>query len=109
MEELKKYEQKSIHFGLENKDYNKILYFSLTTLFPTYFCAFLVSLVPLYTYEVWFITVFPCIFLNILPASSGLEEYFGLTRKKLPFLLFFSLLIVICCSLGIIISHIFFK
>lgn len=109
MEKLKKYEKKLIHFGLDHKDYNRILYFSLTTLLPTYFCVFLVSLVPLYSYEVWFITVFPCIFLNILPASSVLDEYFGLTRKKLPFLLFFSLIVFISCSFGIIISHIFFK
>ena len=65
MEKLKEYEQKLIHFGLDHKDYNRILYFSLTTLLPTYFCVFLVSLVPLYTYEVWFITVFPCILLKI--------------------------------------------
>ena len=108
MEELKKCEQKLIHFGLDNKDYNKILYFSLTMLLPMYFCVFLVSLVPLYTYEVWFITVFPCICLNILPASSALDEYFGLTHKKLPFLLLSLLIVIICCSSGIILSHLFF-
>jgi len=108
-EELKKCEQKLIHFGLDNKDYNKILFFSSTTLLPTYFCIFLVSLVPVYTYEIWFLTVFPCILLNILPASSVLEEYFGLTRKKLPFLLLFLLIVIICCSSGIILSYLFFK
>ena len=107
--ELKKYEQKLIKCGLDNKDYNKILCLSLATLLSTYFCIFLVSLVPLYTYEIWFIAVFPCILLNVLPASSVLEEYFELTRKKLPFLLFFILIIIICCSLGIFISHLFFS
>ncbi len=107
--ELKKYEQKLVKCGLDNKDYNKILYISLATLLSTYFCIFSVSLIPLYTYEIWFITVFPCILLNILPASSVLEEYFELTRKRLPFLLFFILIIIICCSLGIFISHLFFK
>ena len=106
--ELKKYEQKLVKCGLDNKDYNKILYISLATLLSTYFCIFSVSLIPLYTYEIWFITVFPCILLNILPASSVLEEYFELTRKRLPFLLFFILIIIICCSLGIFISHLFF-
>ena len=109
MKELKKYEQKLIHFGLDNKDSAKILRFSLITLLPTYFCVFLVSLVPLYTYEIWFISVFPCILLNSLPASSVLEEYCRLTRKKLPFLSFFVLLVIVCCSFGIIISHLFFK
>ena len=109
MKELKKCGQKLIHFGLDNKDYKKILWFSLTTLFPTYFCVFLVSLIPLYAYEIWFVTVFPCILLNVMPASSVLEEYFVLTHKKLRFLLFFSLIVIACCSSGIIISHLLFK
>lgn len=109
MGKLKEYEQKLIHFGLDNKDYNKILCFSLTMLLPTCFCVFLVSLIPLYTYETWFITVFPCILLNLLPASSVYEEYFGLTRKKRPFLLLSLLIVIICCSLGIILSHSFLK
>ena len=109
MEKLKKYEQKLIHFGLDHKDYNRILYFSLTTLLPTYFCVFLVSSVPLYTYEVWFISVFPCIFLNILPANSVWKECFELTNKKAPFLLLFLLIVIICGGLGIIISNLFFK
>ncbi len=109
MEELKKYEQKRIHFGLDNKDYNKILCFSFTTLLPTFFCVFLVSLIPLYTYELWFITVFPCILLNILPASSVLEDYFGLTHKKLPFILLFLLMVVLCCCSGIMLSYLFFN
>ena len=107
--ELKKFEQKLIHFGLDNKDSAKILRFSLITLLPTYFCIFLVSLVPLYTYEIWFISVFPCILLNSLPASSVLEEYCGLTRKKLPFLLFFVLLVIVCCGSGILVSRMLFK
>ena len=109
MEELKKCEQKLIHFGLENKDCNKILCFSLTTLLPTYFCVFLVSLIPLYTYEVWFVTVFPCMFLNILPANSVWKEYFELTNKRAPFLLLFLLIVILCCGSGIIISNLFFK
>ena len=109
MEELKKYEQKLIHLGLDNKDCNKILCFSLTTLLPTYFCVFLLSLIPLYTYEVWFITIFPCIFLNILPANSVWEECFELTNKKAPFLLLFLLIVIICGGLGIIISNLFLK
>ena len=72
MAELQKYERKAVHSGLTDEDNSKILLFSLTTLCPTYFCVILVSLVPLYTHEIWFITVFPCIFLNCLPASSVL-------------------------------------
>ncbi len=109
MVELSKYGQKRIHFGLDEKDDSKILLFSLTTLSPTYFCIILVSLVPLYTYEIWFISVFPCIFLNCLPASSVLEEYRILTHKRLPFLTLFLLLTVICCLLGVSLAHLFLK
>ena len=91
MRELRKYEQKLIHFGLDEKDGRKILLFSLLTLSPAWFCVILVSAVPLYAYTVWLITVFPCILLNCLPMSSVLEEYHGLTRRKAPFL--------VCCVL----------
>lgn len=109
MQELKKYEQKLIHYGLNEKDHPKILMFSLFTLFPAYFCVVLVTLVPLYTYEVWFITVFPCILLNCLPMSSVLEEYYGLTRKKLPFLACIILITTLLCFIGIFVSNLFLK
>lgn len=105
MEELKKYERKAVHFGLTRQDESKILLFSLTTLCPSYFCMILVSLVPLYTHEIWFITVFPCILLNCLPASSILEEYHGLTHSKLPFVAYFMLLTIACCLLGVLLSN----
>ncbi len=108
MEKLKKYEQKLIHIGLNKEDDRKILLFSLTALSPMLFCVFLVSCVPLFSYEVWFITVFPCICLNCLPVSSVLEEYHGLTRKKLPFLLSFLFLTAICCFTGVVTTHLFF-
>ena len=109
MEQLKKYEQKAIHFGLEKKDDQRILFFSLTTLSPLMLCIFLVSLVPLYTYEVWFLAVFPCVIINCLPAISVLDKYHCLTRKKLPFVLCYLFLIVICCLLGVLVSNLLFK
>lgn len=109
MKQLKKFEQKLIHFGLNKDDNQKILLFSLTTLSPMLFCVLLVSCVPLFTYEVWFITVLPCIILNCLPASSVLEEYYGLTRKKLPFILSFLFLTAICCLSGVFVAGAFFR
>lgn len=109
IEKLRKYEQKSIHFCLTKKDDVKILLFSLTSLSPTYFCVILLSLVPLYTYEVWFITVFPCIFLNCLPAISVLEEYYELTYKKSPFLVLFFMITVAFCLMGVIASSLIMK
>jgi len=107
-EKLQIYEQKIIHFGLTRKDESKILLFSLTSLAPIFFCIILVSLVPLYTVEIWFITVFPCIFLNCCPAYSALGEYYGLTRRKLPFLILFFLLTAIFCLFGFMITWLFF-
>ena len=108
-EELKKYEQKQIHFELEQKDTQKILFFSLMTLSPSYLCVFLFSLIPLYTYEVWFLTVFPCIFVNCLPAIGVLDEYYVLTQKKLPFLAWFLCLSASSCLVGVITSFVILK
>lgn len=107
MVQLKKYERKAIHFGLTRKDESKILLYSLTTLCPSYFCVILVSLIPLYTYEIWFITVFPCIILNCLPASSVLEEYRSLTHSTYPFVAVFMSLTVAFCLLGTFVSGLF--
>ena len=109
MERLKKYEQKQIHLGLSKEDHLRILFFSLTALSPIWLCIFLVSLVPLFTYEVWLITTFPCILLNCLPANRVMEEYHGLTQKKLPFFGLFLLLSIIFCLFGIFVARSFFK
>lgn len=106
--ELKKYEQKSARIALSQRDRTKTLRFSLTALCPMYFCIVLVSLIPLYSYEVWFVTVFPSIALNSLPAVSVFEEYRSLTDKRLPFLLWFAALAIASCSIGIIISSFLF-
>ena len=102
--QLKKYERKLIGGDLADGDNKKILLFSLSSLTPAYFCIILMSFVPLFTYEVWFITVFPCIILCILPAQSVLEEYRGLTRRKAPFLTAFAAIVAICCSIGMLMT-----
>lgn len=106
---IKKYEQKAVHFGLTKKDDFPILLFSLTTLSPTYLCIVLASSLPIYVYEIWLITVFPCIIMNCLPACSVLEEYYGLTHRKLPFLFWFCILTVVFCFVGAIINFLLFK
>ena len=105
LEELKKYEKKQVRVGLDESDYPKILLYCLTSLMPTYFCVFLVSLVPVFTYSVWLITVLPAIFLNCLPLSSILEEYYCLTHKRTPFLAIFISLTVICCVVGVVLIN----
>ncbi len=105
---LDAYEQKLIHFGLSAEDERKILFYSVAVLSPMWFCIFLISCIPLFTNGVWMVTVFPFIFLSCLPASTVLEEYYGLTRKKLPFVLLFVLFAAICCLLGIVVSNLIF-
>lgn len=68
-------------------------------------CVLLASLIPLYTYEVWLVTVLPCIVINCLPAISVPEEYHSLTRRKLPFIACFLLLTVACCLSGVLVSR----
>ena len=109
MEQINKYEQKAVHFGLDKGDDKKILIFSLASLSPLIFCVFLVSLIPLYTYEVWLITVFPCIIINCLPVISVLDEYHSLTRKRLPFVVCYLFLVAVCCLLGVLVSTSLFK
>ena len=102
--EIKKQEQKQIHFGLTPKDRSQTLRFALLSLFPTYFLCFLVSLLPVHTHGIWFLTAFPCICLNCVPASSVFEDYHALTHKKLPFFLGFFSAIAVCFLGGILIS-----
>lgn len=109
MRELNKYERKQIQVGLTEEDERKILKYSLLTLSPAYFCVVLVSVVPLYSYEVWLITVLPCVVLNCLPISSVLEEYYGLTRMKRPFLIGCILIITVLCLAGVVASRLILK
>lgn len=109
IKELKIYEQRLIHFGLNKKDELKILLFSIAALSPMFGCIMLVASVPLYTNAVWFITVFPCIILNCIPASSILDEYHCLTRRKAPFLISFLSITLVCCIIGMLVGSVVLK
>ena len=61
---LKEYEERLTHSTFDKKDYKSVLWNFITLLSPTYFAAFLVSFIPLYSYEVWFAVVFPCVIIN---------------------------------------------
>ena len=98
--EIKKQEQKLIHFGLTPKDRSRTLHFALLALSPTYFLCFLVSLFPVHAHGIWFLTTFPCIYLSCIPAVSVFEVYHTLAHKKLPFFLGFFSVIAACCLGG---------
>jgi len=105
MKQLKKYETIQTHTDLTKNRRFLILFLSLTTLSPTYFCVLLVSVIPLFTYEVWFVTVFPCLILISLPMISVLEEYHTLTKKKLPLIISFAVIIIFLTLVGVTSSH----
>lgn len=102
--EIKKQEQKLIHFGLTSKDLSQTLRFALLALSPTYFLCFLVSLLPIRAHGLWLFTVFPCIYLSCVPATSVFEDYHALTHKKLPFVLGFFSVVTAACLGGTLIS-----
>ncbi len=103
-QKIQAYEKRLIHFGLTPKDETRVLLFSLTTLTPMFFCDLIVSLIPLYTSEIWFISVFPCIFFTFITALGVLDEYYILTHRKAPFLVWFIIITIVICLIGIITS-----
>lgn len=85
MQRLKKYEYKAVHKGLESEDSSKIYGAAILSLFPMFFCIGLASAFPIMVYEVWFITVFPCLIVSYFPIKEVFDEYYSLTRKKAGF------------------------
>lgn len=82
MTEMKKYEAIQNARGILPEDHPKILLCALTIPLPLHFCTLLASLIPITTWEVWFITIFPCIFLTFQPIRAVADVYDLYTRKK---------------------------
>ena len=87
MRRLKRYEYKAVRNGLTSDDHPKIFRAAVLTLFPVFFCIGLASAFPITVYEVWFITVFPCLIVSYFPIKEVFDEYYSLTRKKAGFLI----------------------
>lgn len=85
MRKLKKYEYKAVHSAIEVSDHPKIFGASLLSLSPIFFCIGLISAFPITVYEVWFITVFPCLIISYFPIKEVFDVYRSLTRKKARF------------------------
>ncbi len=79
------FEKRAIYHTIEEKDRPRILGYSILSLLPIYFCMAIASLIPITTYEVWFVTVFPCIFLGMLPAKEVCDKQYPLTHYKKQF------------------------
>lgn len=94
MKELKELEIKQTHTELEKADYSKALMCSLGSLLPTYYCVIIVSMIPFYNFDSWYITGFPCLVLISMPAKAVLDVYRDITLKKLPLVSLFILIII---------------
>ena len=77
--------KKLMNDRIATNDFKKPLLFSVLALFPAYFCIALVSLIPITSYEIWLITVFPCITIVSIPACSVYGEYRLVANKKAVF------------------------
>ena len=85
MRRLKKYVYKAVRAELIPEDSPKIFSAALLSLFPIFFCVCLVSTFPITVYEVWFITVFPCLIVSYFPIKEVFDVYRSLTREKARF------------------------
>ncbi len=82
MTEMKKYEQIQNARGILPEDHPRLLLCAMMIPLPLHFCILLASLIPITTWEVWFITIFPCIFITLQPIRAVCDEYHFYTRKK---------------------------
>lgn len=82
---LKKYEYKAVRSAIEISDHPKIFGAALLSLLPIFFCIGLASAFPIMVYEVWFITVLPCLIVSYFPIKEICDVYRSLTRRRVAF------------------------
>ncbi len=85
MQKLQGYEKYVIYHRIEERDRPRILGYAVLALLPVNICVLLASLIPITTYEIWFITVFPCILLIALPIKEIYGVQYPLTHYKASF------------------------
>ena len=79
---MQNYEQIYHARGFLEEDHPKLLLYAMLIPLPLHFCTLLASLIPITTWEVWFVTVFPCIFLTFQPIRAVGDVYDLYTRRK---------------------------
>lgn len=82
LKQLLNYEHKAVNLGLNEKDKKRILLNSVFSLANVYFSVALASIIPLFQYEIWFVTVFPIILISIIPIKAVADEYYLFTHKR---------------------------
>ena len=98
MRRLLKYEKTYIYMNIPKKEYPKIMLCCVLALLPIYFCIMLASLIPIFTYEVWFITLFPCLFVSLIPAKEVYDAQYPLTHYKHSFWIVQAIIIFVLSS-----------
>ena len=99
MRKLIKYEKMYVYTNIPKKEYSKIMLCCVLALLPIYFCIMLASLIPIFTYEVWIITLFPCLFISLIPAKEVYEAQYPLTHFKIRFWIIQATIIIILSSM----------
>jgi hypothetical protein len=90
--------KKLIYFEKQNNiTTKKLFYLSILILCPIYLFWFLISIIPIPSYEFWLITGFPIILLSSLPIYV-LSEYW---KSALKMFFWFLQLFVYCCFFAI--------
>ena len=62
--------------------------YTLLTCLPLYFCELVVGMIPLFSYEVWFMTNLPVLILMAMPLTSVAEVWRDLKFRQVYFWLF---------------------
>jgi hypothetical protein len=106
MRKLMKYEKMYVYTNIPKKEYYKIILCCELSLLPIYFCVILASLIPIFTYEVWFITLFPCLFVSLIPAKEVYEAQYPLTHYKISFWIIQAIIFFVLSSTCQILIHI---
>jgi len=105
MTEMQKFEQIQNARGILPEDHPKLLFCALLIPLPLHFCTLLASLIPITTWEVWFITIFPCVFLTFQPIRAVGDVYDLYTRKKRLFwVLQIAIVLIIMLSMQAIVQ-----
>ena len=72
----------------DNRTMRQLILLSIGSMLPMYFCYAIVSFIPMFQYEVWFITVFPLIIILCVPLYAMADE---LKRTHMPMRIYWSI------------------
>lgn len=85
MHKLMGYEHYAVYHTVKATDRKRILGYAILSLAPIDVCMLLASLIPIPTWEVWFVTVFPCLVLMYLPIKEVYDTQYPLAHYKIRF------------------------